>query len=413
LTDFRWRDEVRPLALMAVLGFSSGLPLALTGFTLRMWFTTDHIALGLIGFTANISLSYTLKFLWAPVFDERRPPLARLGRRRGWLLPVQLALAFSIAALGCADPGVAVWVSLALGAVVAFLSASQDILIDAWRIETFAPRAQGVALACYIWGYRAALLISGAGVIALSVQIGWRTCYELMAVLLLAGPVATWVAVEPVRAPHRAGGFKQAVLEPLKEFLSRQGVALVIAFIILFRLGEALGGVMLGPYYTHLGFNRVAIAVANGPTSLAATLGGAALGGFLVARFGVKRALLATGAFQTLVLFLYPALGLFPGHPDMLVVIAATESFAEGLADAAFLTYLSGLCNKEHTAAQYALLSSLAPLALHTIGGLSGILAGAIGFIPFYLVSAFAAVPAMLLMLVILRRDVALPTRAT
>jgi PAT family beta-lactamase induction signal transducer AmpG len=395
---------MKRFAVMAVLGFASGLPLALTGFTLRMWFTSDHLALGVIGLTANISLSYTLKFLWAPVFDERRAPLARMGRRRGWLLPVQVALAVGIAALGFSNPAAHVALPLALGALVAFLSASQDILIDAWRIETFEPRVQGAALACYIWGYRAALLISGAGVIAFSTHVGWQVCYLGMAVLLLVGPLATLAAAEPVRAPHRPGGFREAVLVPLTEFLSRRGAGLVIAFIILFRLGEALGGVMLGPYYTHLGFNRAEIAVANGPISLAATLAGAALGGVLVARWGVGRALLATGAFQTCVLFLYPALGLFPGHPGMLVLIAGMESFAEGFADAAFLTYLSGLCNKEHTAAQYALLSSLAPLALHTIGGLSGYLAACIGFIPFYILSAFAALPAMAVMLVILRR---------
>jgi len=389
---------------MSLLGFSSGLPLVLTGFTLRMWFTADHLALGLIGLTANISLSYTLKFLWAPVFDETRPPLKNLGRRRGWLLPVQLALAAGIAALGFSNPAAHIGLSLALGALVAFLSASQDILIDAWRIETFLPRAQGTALACYIWGYRAAMQVAGAGVIALSLRIGWQSCYVLMAILLLLGPLATYLAAEPERAPHHLTGFKDAVIIPFMEFLRRRGAVLIIAFIILFRLGEALGGVMLAPYYHYLGFNRAQIALANSPIVLAATLAGTAFGAFLVARLGVGRALLATGAFQTLALFLYPALGLFPGHPAMLVVIAATESFAEGLADAAFLTYLSGLCNKEHTAAQYALLSSLAPLALHTIGGLSGYMAAGIGFIPFYFCAAFAAVPAMVAMLIILQR---------
>ncbi len=394
------------LALITALGFASGLPLALSGFTLRMWLASDHLGLGVIGLTANIGLAYTLKFLWAPVFDEVAPLF--WGRRRGWLLTVQLALLVCIAALGLSDPVRHVGVTLGLGALLAFVSASQDILIDAWRIETFEPRAQGGALAGYIWGYRGALLISGAGVIALSAKTGWQEAILLVAALALVGPLATLLAAEPEvqreAAPAGFGArFTQAVQAPLAEFLSRRGAPVIIAFIILFRLGEALAGVMLPSYYTFLGFNRAAIAVANGPVSLAATLAGAALGGLLVARLGVGRALLITAFFQTAALVMYPALGLFPGQPHMLVATSALESFAEGFADAAFLTYLSGLCDPEYTATQYALLSSLAPIALRTIGGLSGFMAAKMGFIPFFVMSAFAALPAMGLMLVILR----------
>lgn len=407
----------RRLALITALGFASGLPLALSGFTLRMWLTSDHLGLGVIGLTANIGLAYSLKFLWAPVFDELAPPVtARLGRRRGWLLPVQILLAATIAALAFCNPATGIRATLAIGAILAFVSASQDILIDAWRIETFPPRAQGAALAGYVWGYRAALLISGSGVIALSTTWGWHAAILLCAGLAMIGPIATLLAAEPDVPPHPtprgfAARFADAVQAPLAEFLSRRGAAIIIAFIILFRLGEALGGVMLAPYYTSLGFNRAAIAIANGPVSLAATLAGAALGGWLVVRLGVGRALLVTALFQTAALLMYPALGLFPGHRGMLVLTAVLESFAEGFADAAFLTYLSGLCNPAFTATQYALLSSLAPLALRTIGGLSGVMAAAMGFIPFFTLSAFAALPAMVLMLVILRYYPPLETR--
>jgi PAT family beta-lactamase induction signal transducer AmpG len=404
--DARVRIPPTHLALITALGFSSGLPLALSGFTLRMWLSSDHLSLDVIGLTANIGLAYTLKFLWAPIFDEL-PPLF-LGRRRGWMLPVQLLLIATIAALALSNPADGVTATLAIGAVLAFVSASQDILIDAWRIETFAPRAQGAALAGYIWGYRGALLISGAGVIALSETAGWPHAILLCAALASIGPIATLLAPEPAAPAHRgptgfAARFTDAVRTPLAEFLSRRGALVIIAFIILFRLGEALAGVMLAPYYTFLGFNRAAIAIANGPISLAATLLGAALGGLLVARIGVGRALLVTALFQTAALVMYPLLGLYPGQPHMLVLTSALESYAEGFADAAFLTYLSGLCNKEFTATQYALLSSLAPIALRTIGGLSGFMAAAMGFIPFFILTTFAALPAMGLMLVILR----------
>jgi len=397
---------VKNLALMTALGFSSGLPLLLSGFTLRMWLASDHLGLGVIGLTANIGLCYSLKFLWAPVFDEVKPLF--WGRRRGWLIVVQLCLVAAIVGLALSDPGRRIGVTLAVGAVLAFVSASQDILIDAWRIETFEPRRMGTALAGYVWGYRAAALISGSGVIALSTRTGWRNAILLMAVLALVGMAATVLADEP--AGGLAGGpkgfgarFAEAVKEPLREFLSRRGAFVIIAFIVLFRLGEALAGVMLAPYYTFLGFNRVTIAVANGWWALGATLCGTALGGWLVARIGVGRALLVTALFQTAALMMYPALAWFPGRPDMLIATLVLESFAEGFADAAFLTYLSGLCNKAFTATQYALLSSLAPLALRTIGGLSGYMAAAMGFVPFFVMSAFAALPAMGLMIYILR----------
>jgi PAT family beta-lactamase induction signal transducer AmpG len=397
---------MKQLGLMTALGFASGLPLALSGFTLSMWLTSAHLALGVIGLTANIGLAYTLKFLWAPVFDEVKPPW--LGRRRGWLLTVQLLLVACIAALALSNPVTHVGVTLALGAAVAFVSASQDILIDAWRIESFAPRRQGAALAAYIWGYRGAMLVSGAGVIALSVRTGWHMAILLVACLALIGPLATCLAAEPDVVRHSgpagfAARFTAAVRVPLAEFLSRRGAVVVIAFIVSFRLGEALAGGMLAPYYTSLGFNRAAIAVANGPVSLLATLAGAALGGVLVARLGVGRALLVTALFQTAALLMYPALGLFPGHPTMLVATSVVESFAGALAYAGFLTYLSGLCNPEYTATQYALLSSLSPLALHTVGGLSGVMAAGLGFIPFFIASSFAALPALALMLVILK----------
>ena len=400
------RADIQRLGLMAVLGFSSGLPWALSGPTLRLWMASEHVALGLIGLTANIGLAYLLKFVWAPFFDEARPLF--FGRRRGWLITVQLVLAASIAALACSDPARHVGLTLGLGALVAFCSASQDIIIDAWRIESFTPRLQGSALACEIWGWRVAFLISNAGVIALSVKIGWHVAVGLMAVLALVGPLASLLASEPlVQREHQPAGiaarFTVAVREPLREFLTRRGAMVVIGFIILFRLGGALGSTMLGPYYLSLGFNRAMIAVASGPISLLCGLAGTGLGAVLVMRLGVGRALLLTALLQMAALCLYPLLGLYPHLPHILLSISAVEAFTDAFSDTAFLSYLSGLCHQEHTATQYALLSSLAPLALHTVAGLSGFMAAQFGFIPFFFITTAAALPGILLLLVILR----------
>jgi PAT family beta-lactamase induction signal transducer AmpG len=397
---------VKNLALMAALGFASGLPWALSGPTLRLWMATEHVRLGLIGLTANIGLAYLLKFVWAPVFDEVKPLF--FGRRRGWLITAQLALALAIFAEACSDPGSNVMLTLGLGALVAFFSASQDIIIDAWRIESFAPRLQGAALAGEVWGWRVAFLVSNAGVIALSIKTGWHVAVGLMALLSLLGPVAAYFAPEPevVREASPAGfrsRFSMAVREPLTEFLSRKGAAVAIAFILLFRLGGALGATMLAPFYTSLGFNRAAIAVASGPISLFCGLAGTALGAVLVARVGVGRALLFTALLQVAALCLYPVLGLFPHLPHILLVISAVESFTDAFSDTAFLSYMSGLCHPEHTATQYALLSSLAPLALHTVAGASGFLAAKIGFVPFFVTAACAALPGIVLLVVILR----------
>jgi PAT family beta-lactamase induction signal transducer AmpG len=401
------------LWLMTGFGFASGLPLPLSGFTLRYWLSEGDVSLKLIGLTAEVGLAYSLKFLWAPVFDNAAPgPLARLGRRRGWLLTVQPLLTLACLLMVLASP-TAPAPLIAFAALLAFCSASQDTVIDAWRIETFPQAMQGTALAGYVWGYRGALLISGAGAIALATPWGWHGVFAAMAALTLIGPIVTLLASEPavgarvaqmLSAPVSfATRFARSVIEPLAEFASRPGAGVIILFIVLFRLGEALAGTMLAPFYRHLGFDRAQVAIANGPISLAAVLIGAALGGWLVARIGTGRALLITGCFQTLCMGMYLLLSYSPGNPHMLVATLAVESFAEGLADAAFLTYLSSLCSNAHTATQYALLSSIAALASRTVGGLSGYMVGPLGWHAFYTVTALATLPSIAVMVYLLR----------
>ncbi|MGH7120285.1 MAG: AmpG family muropeptide MFS transporter [Acetobacteraceae bacterium] len=401
------------LWLMGGFGFASGLPLPLSGFTLRQWFAEGHVSLAAIGLTAEIGLAYSLKFLWAPLLDHATPPgfLARFGRRRGWLLAIQPLLAASVVLLALSRPAIAPLAAAIAAALVAFFSASQDIVIDAWRIETFPPRLQGAAMAAYVWGYRAALLVSGAGAIALATPLGWHLSLLLMAALAAVGIPVSLAAREP--PPPQAAGtgarglrarLAAALVAPLQEFVARPGAVPVLAFVVLFRLGEAMAGVMLPPFYRSLGFDRAAVALAAGPISLAAVLVGAALGGWLVARIGVGRALLFTGWVQTLCLAMYVLLAYSAGDHSVLMATSGVESFTEGLADAAFITYLSGLCSRAHTATQYALLSSVAALALRTVGGLSGFLAAAAGWKLFYSLTTFAAFPAMGVMIYLLHR---------
>ena len=399
----------RQLWLMGLFGFASGLPLPLSGFTLRYWFSEGGVSLAAIGLTAVIGLSYTLKFLWAPLFDQVRPAVP-LGRRRGWLLTIQPLLIGACVLLALSDPATGPLGAVLAAVLVAFLSASQDIVVDAWRIEIFPQRSQGIALAAYIWGYRAALLVSGAGAIALVGPLGWHGSLLAMAALGGVGVLASIAAPEPVAriAAASTAGFVArlagSVVDPLREFLGRTGAIEILAFVMLFKLGEALAGTMAAPFYRSLGFDRAAVALAIGFPSLAASLTGAVVGGLLVARLGAGRALVLTGFVQMASMFLYFALAWSAGDPRILVAKVVLEAFAEAMADAAFITYLSGLCATAYTATQYALLSSLAAVGLRTLGGLSGFLAEALGWLWFYGLTIFAALPAMLIMLHLLRR---------
>jgi len=402
-----WKDQ--RLWLMGGFGFMAGLPLPLTGFTLRLWFAEGGLSLGAIGLTAMIGLSYALKFLWAPLLD-RAPPLglARLGRRRGWLLAIQPPMALCAALLAMSDPVAAPLAMVGMAVCLAFLSASQDVVIDAWRIETFDQRLQGAALAAYVWGYRAALLVSGAQAIRLVGWVGWPGAFLAMAALLALAPLITLLAREPgVEAPRATGGLAAqlaaAVWAPLRDFLTRPGALLILAYVALFKLGEAMAAVLTPAFYNYLGFDRPSIALANGEISLAATLAGVAAGGALVARLGVGRALVWTAWGQILSNGMYVWLAYSAGDRRVLFAQVIVEAFTDGLVDAAFIAYLSGLCAVAYTATQYALLSSLAAVASRTIGGFSGYLADAVGWAWFYVLTMVAALPAMGLMLYLLR----------
>jgi MFS transporter, PAT family, beta-lactamase induction signal transducer AmpG len=392
---------------MGAYGFVSGLPLPLSGFTFRLWLSDSGAGLAVVGLTAWIGLAYSLKFLWAPLLD-RTPPLRALrgfGRRRGWLLLVQPALGLAAVMLALSDPAAAPMAAFAVAACVAVLSATQDIAIDAWRIEIFPERRQGVALAAYVWGYRVAMLVSMSGVIAASGTVGWHRALLGVAVLIAAGTLVTLAAdrEDPTEAvPGR--GLRHAVIDPVRSFLVRPSSLLVLAFVALFKLGEAMAGLMTAPFYRSLQFDKAAIA-GTGLFSLGATLAGITLGGWLVARIGVGRALLWTGWAQTMAMAMYVLLSVSPGQHMVLYATVAAEAFAQGMADAAFLTFLSALCTREFAATQYALLSSVPMLAIHTIGAVSGVMADHLGWTLFYTVCMAGALPGMALMMALLRRQ--------
>jgi MFS transporter, PAT family, beta-lactamase induction signal transducer AmpG len=415
-----WRDAfalyTRPrLLTMLFLGFSAGLPLPLTGFTLRQWFSEADLQLSVIGFTAWIGLSYAFKFAWSPIIDRVTVPILgkRLGHRRGWMLPIQIGLMLAIAALALTDPRVNALHVAMVAVVVAFLSASQDIVIDAYRIESLHDDEQGAGIAAYVWGYRIAMLAATSGALLLvrELDTGWAGVYVAMALLMTVGIATCLVVHEPatqpgarLRAESAAEWFANAVARPFADFAKRDGWILILGFVMLFKLGEALAGLMTNPLYRQMGYSREQVATIASGFGFFMTLGGVAVGGVLVARLGVARALIGTGVLQMASNLMYVALLHGGGDIRMLWLQVGIENFTDGLADAAFVAYLSRLTNVAFTATQYALLSSLAAIPLRTFGGFSGVLAAWLGWTEYFLLTTAAALPGMAIMLFLLKR---------
>lgn len=416
LETLRVYREPRVLVVLS-LGFASGLPLLLTLSTLTFWLAEADVDKAAIGLFALAGLPYTWKFLWAPVMDRvALPPFtALLGRRRGWLLFVQLLLALAILALGATDPRAQLWPMAALALLVAFLSASQDIVVDAYRVEILEERQQGAGAAVIVIGYRVAMLVAGAGTLLVAEAAGWFWAYATMAGLLVLGMVTVVLAPEPRVAapvPLPAGGgavawLKGAVVAPLADFLQRNGVAtaaLILLFIMLYKLGDALLSSMTNPFYVELGFTKPEVAAIVKGYGLAATLLGGFLGGLVVNRRGVLPALWVCGLIQlasNLVFVLQAWVGRDLG---VLALTISAENLAGGMGTAAFVAYLSSLCNLSYTATQYALLSSFMAQARTTLAAGGGFLAESTSWTGFFLLTTAAAVPGLLMLLWLQRR---------
>ena len=423
--------EPRILAIF-FMGFSSGLPLGLTGATLTYWLAEAGVSRSSIGLFALVGLSYSYKFLWAPVIDRIPIPLLTplLGRRRSWALLIQALLAAAIFLLGRSDPQRDLPALAALAVIVAFLSASQDIVIDAYRIELLTPEEQGAGAAATQWGYRLGMLASGAGAFYLAAFGAWTLAYTVMALLMAVGmatilltpepalilprirPGETWLATLLVRPfsdfIERCGG----ILDDRRSFAARaaaflwsgRGAFVILAFIVLYKLGEAMAGFMASPLYQQLGFTKVEVANIAKVFGVIATLAGVAGGGVIVARFGIMTGLLIGGVLQMLSNLMYVAQVLAGHDTTMLAVSIFTENFTNGMGSAAFVAYLSSLCSAAFTATQYALFSSLTALPRSFLSAPSGWLVDRLDWIPFFLLTTAVALPGLLVLLWLMRR---------
>jgi len=416
-----WRQSLaeysdRRVLLVLVLGFASGLPLLLTFSTLSAWLATMGIKRATIGAFALAGTPYSLKFLWSPLIDRLPPPLP-LGRRRGWGVSIQIALIAAIVALGTCDPKQHIGTMAALALLVAFLSASQDVVIDAWRVEILPDEYQGPGAGAIQTGYRIAMLASGAGALIIADHAGWFAAYATMAALLSAGLLVFLFGPEPASAAPTGRSaetsrwdamrrwFATAIGGPFADFARRPMWPLIIIAVVGYKLGEAMAGVMATPLYISLGFSLTEIAAVSKLVGFFATVVGALIGGIVAARYGILRSLLLCGILQSAGNLFY-VLQAIQGHKIFYLALCVTaENLTGAMAGAALVAYLSSLCSPAFTATQYALLSSLASVGRTLFASSGGVLADALGWVPFFLLTTVVTVPALLLLAWIAQRS--------
>lgn len=388
----------RRIAAVLLLGFSSGLPLALTAGTLQAWLAVENVDITTIGFFTLAGQPYIYKFLWAPFMDRFAPPI--FGRRRGWILLAQLALLATIGFMGTLSPRETPWLLGGTALLVAFLSASQDIVIDAYRTDVLREHERGAGAAISVMGYRIAMLVSGGLALVLADQVlGWNGMYFLMAALMVVGMAATWFAPEPEEAGRAPATLGAAFVEPLREFLTRHGAWLLLLLIVLYKLGDAFAGTLTTTFLIRgVGFSATDVGAIYKALGLAATITGALAGGAWMAGLGLYRALMIFGVLQALSNLGFMALAVVGKSFSLMVAAVAAENLCGGMGTAAFVALLMSLCNHRFSATQYALLSALAAVGRVYVGPVSGYLVVAMGWAPFFLFTFLIALPGLWLL---------------
>lgn len=397
----------KKMMLMLALGFSSGMPLSLTGTTLAAWMVAEGVDIRTIGLYSLVGLPYAFKFLWSPLMDRYVPPF--LGRRRGWTIVTQIALAATISAMGFFNPA-SMPVMVALMAVtVAFFSASQDIVLDAYRTEYLNPEERGAGSGTWIMGYRLAMLVSGALALVISDHLPWRLVYLIMGATMMIGCGAILLSPEPLDEKKTNPGrlvfsapksLYEAAVEPFLDFFKRPGAIEVLLFVVLYKIGDIAATQMTTPYILqHIGFTRTELGAVYKGFGMVATIIGALIGGALMTKMRLKSSLLIFGILQGMATTTYILLEFTGRQIWALAVVIGAENFAAGMGMAAYTALLMALCNTKFTATQYALLSSLMAVSRYTVGAPTGYVADAVGWTTFFLFCAALALPGLLLLL--------------
>jgi PAT family beta-lactamase induction signal transducer AmpG len=388
----------RRILAVLLLGFSSGLPLALTAGTLQAWLAVENVDIKTIGLFTLVGQPYTYKFLWAPLMDRYVPPF--LGRRRGWLVITQLALLAAIALMGTMSPRESPWLLGGLALAIAFLSASQDIVFDAYRTDVLKEPERGAGAATSVLGYRIAMLVSGGlALILVDHWLSWPAMYALMAALMLVGVAAAWTAPEPEAPARPPASLAAAIREPLAEYFSRKGAWLLLLLIVLYKLGDAFAGslttafLLRGPE-----FSLSDVGWANKWLGIGATILGALAGGALMTKLRLYRALMLFGILQAATNLGFMLLAMAGKSYPLMIAAVAAENLCGGMGTAAFVALLMSLCDHRFSATQYALLSALSAVGRVYVGPVAGVLVAGIGWAPFFFLTFLIALPGLVLL---------------
>lgn len=406
----------RMLILMA-LGFSSGFPFLLVFGTLSFWLKDLDISYSLIGAFSLVKIPYSLKWAWSPLIDNIKIPyLYKMGRRRSWAVLVQVLLFLVLTAMALNQPEEHT-LHMALYAFIAsFLSASQDIVLDAYRVESFEnePEKQASGVAIYVLGYRLGLIFSGAGAICLASVMSWNDVYLIMACGLLVGFIAMLLAHEPQQYSYKKYEFKikdsivflkNSIINPFKDFAKRRYWYWILLFIFTYRLSNAYFAPMSFPFYVDLGFSKAEIASVIKIYGMIAAILGGLTGGLIVMKIGMKKSLMLFGLTQCLTTFLFAVQASYGHNMSLFITIITLENFSSGLATTALVAYISSLCNKLYTATQYALLSSVISLSRDIFASTSGILAQYVSWKMFFVFSGFLSLPSLIIVWFCIKKD--------
>ena len=387
----------RRMLVAFVMGFSCGLPLLLTVSVLQAWMKDEGVDLTIIGMMALVGLPYTLKFLWAPFLDRFTLPF--LGRRRGWLLIAQIALTVSIVGLGQSDPVQNPWLLAFVAFLVTFFSASQDIVVDAYRREDLADEELGLGSSLYINGYRVGMLLASGGGLIMADHMDFSMVYLIMAGCMLPGVLTTLLAPEPATPAGTPRTMKEAVIDPLVEYFSRKGAIWILAFILLYKVGDTMASAMTTPFYLDIGFSKSEIGTVVKLFGFWATIAGGLVGGIMMLKLGINRSLWIFGVLQAVSTAGFALLANVGYSISLLSAVIAFENLSSGMGTAAYAAFMASITNKKFTATQYALLTSLMGIPRVVASAPTGFLAKNVGWEAFFISCALIAIPGMLLLL--------------
>ncbi len=394
------------MGFLLLLSFSSGMPFYLTSRTLQPWLTLEGVSLTAVGLLSLVGLPYSVKFLWSPILD--RFTFSRLGRRRGWMALSQVLLLGAIASMAFGRPATGISFIAVVAILIAFLSATQDIAVDAYRADVLEQHEMGAGAGITALGYRIALILTGGGAFILADYTTWPRVYLVMATFMGVGLLASLRAPEPLDSGQPPASLAEAVVAPFAEFWNRFGAGSaigVLSFIALYKLGDALITNMTTPFLLQTGFTQTEIGVVQGVIGLTATIVGALAGGAFLSQIGIVRALWIFGLLQAATNLLYMILAQAGHNYPLMVLTITVENFCSGLGTAAFLAFLMSLCNHGFSATQYALLSSLWAFTRDVGAAPAGGMAEVMGWPFFFLTTFFLALPALALLRVLMRNN--------